>query len=87
MTGISANNVHGQILSMLEHAGTYRKNGGTCPNMPENGNYLVKYQNTGTCRKTLEKLNKKNLKFDEKIELMVTWRSRFYHVPRYLSEK
>ena len=56
-----------KILSMLEHAGTYRKNGGTCPNMPENGNYLVKYQNTGTCRNTVEKLNKKNLKFDEKI--------------------
>ena len=48
-----------KILSMLEHAGTYRKNGGTCPNMPENGSYLVKYQNTGTCRNTVENLNKK----------------------------
>ena len=51
-----------KILSMLEHAGTNRKNGGTFLIMPENGKYLVKYQNTGTCRNTVEKLNKKTLK-------------------------
>ena len=59
MTGISANNVHGQDI---EHAGTCRNIPEKWRNMPENGKYLVKYQNTGTCRNTVEKLNKKTYK-------------------------
>ena len=48
-----------KIFSTLEHAGTCRKNVGTCRNMPENEEYPRKYQNTGTCRNTAEKLIKK----------------------------